>query len=300
MNDKSIKRNQSIMKALKSVHGFKEKMDIENQRRSQEALGLLFSPVKGITYETFKIDELAVEWIHKNKTNDENHIILYFHGGAYLTGNLTYARILGAKLASTVEVDVLAIDYRLAPEHPFPSALEDALKAWEFLISKGYKAKNISLVGESAGGNLVLSLANYLHSKNLKLPNSLVCMSPWTDLLATGKSHKLKKDLDPMITAEFLKEATKVYTCDNDLSNPLISPLYGDFDGFPPTFIQVGSNEVLLSDSTMLYQKLKSQEVECYIEIWKGMWHVFQMFPMKKANRAMQNISIFLISQFSK
>lgn len=290
------KRNKAIMKTLKSIHGFKAKMNIEEQRLSQEALGLLFSPVKGVIYETFEINGMSVEWIHKSKTNNSKHIILYFHGGAYITGNLGYARILGAKLACGTDIDVLAIDYRLAPENPYPAQLQDALKAWNYLLRKGYDGKNIALVGESAGGNLVLSLTNYLKLYNRELPAAIVCMSPWTDLLSTGKSIESKKNVDPMLTKEFLNEATKTYAGNNDLANPLISPLYGDFKGFPSTLIQVGSNEILLSDSLMLKERMSKEDVDCYIEVWRGMWHVFQMFPIKKANRAMQNISIFLTS----
>jgi len=299
LNKSKKDRNKNIMKTLKTIHGFKEKMDIEKQRKGQETLGLLFSPVKGIIYETFKINDMYVEWIHKTKTNDTKHIILYFHGGAYLTGNLGYARILGAKLACTTDIDVLAIDYRLAPENPYPCQLEDAIKAWDYLLTKGYKSKNIAVIGESAGGNLVLSLANYLKMYNRQLPSSLICMSPWTDLLSTGKSIKTKKDLDPMLTKEFLIEATKAYAGDNNLNNPLISPLYGDFENFPSTLIQVGSNEILLSDSIMLKQRMREKNVDCYIEVWQGMWHVFQMFPMKKANLAMKNVSIFLNTHFA-
>lgn len=297
MNTKNTDRNKSIMKALKSIHGFRDKMDIQKQRRSQETLGLLFSPMKGIVYETFKIDDMPVEWLHKDKSNDNKHIILYFHGGAYLTGNLVYARILGAKLAACTEIDVLTIDYRLAPENPFPAALEDATRAWNYLINKGYKSDNIAIVGESAGGNLVLSLANYLKQNNEPLPAALVCMSPWIDFLDTGKSRITKKEFDPMLTDEFLNEAKKAYACNNDLADPLISPIYGNFKGFPPTFIQVGTNEILLSDSITLKNRLTKSNVDCYIEIWSGMWHVFQMFPIRKANRAIQNTSIFLISK---
>lgn len=297
MNTKVIKRNKTVMKTLKSIHSFRDKMDIEKQRRSQETLGILFSPTKGLSYENFKIEDVPVEWIHKTKAKDTKHIILYFHGGAYITGNLTYARILGSKLASVTDVDVLAVEYRLAPENPYPAALEDAVKAWDYLISKGYNSNNIAIVGESAGGNLVLSLTHFLKSNKKSLPTALVCMSPWADLLSKGKSYKTKEDIDPILTKEFLEEAASVYA--NDLLNPLVSPLYSDFKDFPSTFIQVGSNEILLSDSIIIKDKLKTSGVDCQIEIWQGMWHVFQMFPMKKSMRAMQNVGIFLTSKFS-
>lgn len=297
MITKAIKANKTVIKTLKSLHSFRNKMNIEKRRRNQETLGVLFGSTKGISYETFKIEGLPVEWIHKIKANDTKHIILYFHGGAYTTGNLTYARILGTKLASVTDVDVLTVEYRLAPENPYPAALEDAIKAWDYLINKGYDNNNIAVVGESAGGNLVLSLIQFLKSNKKSLPTALVCMSPWADLMSKGKSYEIKKDIDPILTKEFLEESASLYA--KDLLNPLVSPLYSDFKEFPSTFIQVGSNEILLSDSIIIKDKLKAAGVDCYIEVWQGMWHVFQMFPMKKSMRAMQNVGIFLTSKFS-
>lgn len=299
MNTKNANKNEAFMKALKSIHSIKDKLDLEKQRQGQEALGILFSPNKGISYKAVEIDGMSAEIVHKVKTYDTKHIILYFHGGAYITGNLNYARIISAKLAFVTGIDVLAIEYRLAPENPYPSQLEDAVKAWNYLIDNGYSSNNISIAGESAGGNLVLSLMHYFKIHEMNFPTSLVCMSPWTDLLSKGESYETKKDIDPMITIEFLKSAVEVYALDNDLSNPLISPIYGNFKGFPPTLIQVGSNEILLSDSLRLKDKLTDVGADCHIEIWKGMWHVFQMFPMKRATRAIQNAGIFITSGFT-
>ncbi len=290
---------KTMMKTLKSLHNFREKMDIEKQRKSQETLGRLFSTTKEITWETLYIDNLPAQWVYKNKTNNTKNVILYFHGGAYITGNLTYARILATKLAFNTELNVLSIDYRLAPENPYPCALEDAIKAWDYLLSKGYSNENIALVGESAGGNLVLALVHYLKLNRRSLPKSIVCMSPWIDLTHTGKSHETKKNIDPMLTTKFLSDSAKMYVDENDLTSLLVSPIYGDFSNFPKTFIQVGSNEILLSDSLTMKNKLIAEHCDCTLEVWKGMWHVFQMFPLKKSNKAIKNISIFLTATFA-
>jgi acetyl esterase/lipase len=300
VNRKNVKKSEAVIKTLKSIHSIKDNMDIDKQRHAQETLGNLFTKVRGIDYESLKIGDMNAEWIKKARGYDHTKVILYCHGGAYLTGNIAYSRILGTKLAKACGFPVLTIEYRLAPENPYPAALEDAKLAWDYLIECGYSADHIVLAGESAGGNLILSLAHYLKLKNEALPTALVCMSPWTNLNTTSESYETKKDVDPILTYEFLKSATNDYARDNDLSNPLISPLYGDFDGFPPTFIQVGSNEILLDDSIHLRDRLLSCNVECYLEVWEGMWHVFQMLPMKKATRALQNISIFLTSNSNK
>lgn len=296
MNKKKVIKNEAVIKALKSIHSLKDNMDIQKQRAAQETLGNLFSKARGVQYNSFNIGAMSAEWIKKSKGLDHTNVILYCHGGAYLTGNIIYARILGTKLAKACGYSVLTIDYRLAPENPYPAALEDAKKAWDYLITCGYSAENIILAGESAGGNLILSLTHYLKQKKSALPMALVCMSPWTNLNLEGESYQTKKGVDPILTYDFLKSARSYYAVDSDISDCLISPLYGNFEGFPKTFIQVGSNEVLLDDSIGLRDKLLRSNVECRLEVWEGMWHVFQMFPIKKSTRALQNISIFLTS----
>jgi len=300
MNKQKKQKNAAVMKALKSIHSLKDNADLDKQRKTQEVIGLLLSNNKRIIYEQFKIGNLACEWITNPKINNLDNVILYFHGGGYVSGNLSYGRILGAKLCSSCEVNVLSVEYRLAPEFSYPSQLEDALKAWEFLIKKGYSSKNIAVAGESAGGNLTLSLAVYLSQNNMDMPNSLVCMSPWTDLTAKSKTYITKKSLDPILTHDFLNSAAYAYALDTPLNNPLISPVYADFKNFPPTMIQVGTNEILLGDSLTLHKRLKNAGVNSRIEIWNGMWHVFQMFPIPKANRAIQNIALFLTDNLFK
>lgn len=296
MDKKKKQLNRAVMKAIKSIHSLKDKADLEKQRKSQEVLGLLLSPSKKISYELFEIDDLKCEWISDTKKRSSDCVILYFHGGGYVSGNLAYGRILGAKLCSSCEIDVLSVEYRLAPEFKYPAQLEDAIKAWNYLLEKGYSAKNIMLAGESAGGNLALSLAVYLNQNLMSMPKSIVCMSPWADLTSQGKSYKTNKSIDPILTYEFLTSSANDLT-DEDFKNPLISPIFADFTGFPPTLIQTGTNEILLSDSLILNKKMKEADVDVRLEVWHGMWHVFQMFPIPAANRAIQNIALFLTMQ---
>ena len=191
-------------------------------------------------------------------------------------------------------MDVLSFDYRLAPEHPYPAATEDAMQVWNYLMLLGYGARDIILAGDSAGGNLVLSLMLRLKQENRLLPRGAVLMSPWTDLTSSGKSHVAKASIDPVLNAGYLQEMITNYATGRDLTNPLISPLFGDFEGFPPVYIQVGSNEILLDDSNMLYKKLLKANVSVKLDLFKGMWHVFQMSPFKTAYEAMDKNAEFI------
>lgn len=211
-----------------------------------------------------------------------------------MTGSSLYARTITSKLADSTSMDVLSFDYRLAPEHPFPAALEDALKIWDHLMLTGYGARDIIVAGDSAGGNLALTLVHKLKQQERLLPRGLVLLSPWTDLTASGKTHQTKANIDPILNARYLEEVTEAYAGGQDLSDPLISPLFGDFTGFPPAYIQVGGNEILLSDSTRLHKKMLKADVSAHLEIFHGMWHVFQMSRFKRAYDAIEQCAEFI------
>ena len=215
-------------------------------------------------------------------------LIIYIHGKG---GNAEEAEHYKPIFANS---DVLGFDYRLAPEHPYPAALEDAVKAWDYLMLLGYGARDVIVAGDSAGGNLALSLVLKLKEEKRLLPRGLVLLSPWTDLTASGKTHTTRALVDPVLDAEYLRKMTENYAAGRELTDPLISPLFGDFEGFPPTYIQVGDNEMLLSDSTMLHKKLIAANVSAKIDIFKGMWHVFQMSPFKTAGEAMEKNAEFI------
>ena len=224
----------------------------------------------------------------------KKYVILYCHGGGYSTGSSIYARTLTTKLAASTSMDVLSFDYRLAPEHPYPAALEDAMKAWDYLMLLGYGARDVIVAGDSAGGNMALSLVLKLKKQNRILPRGLVLMSPWTDLTSSGKSHLTRAEVDPVLNEEYLKSMIENYASGQALDDPLISPLFGDFEGFPPTYIQVGDNEVLLADATMLHKKMIQANVSAKLDVFKGMWHVFQMSPLKTAYEAMEKNAEFI------
>ncbi|MEG2096945.1 MAG: alpha/beta hydrolase, partial [Pseudoflavonifractor sp.] len=213
------------------------------------------------------------------------------------SGNLGYARVLSAKLAAAVGFEVLSFEYRLAPEHPYPAAIDDAVKAWDYLMYQGYGARDIIVAGDSAGGNMALVLTQRLKAAGRRLPARLILLSPWTDMTAGGKSYTERVEMDPMISLDYVGAVRNAYAGDHDLKDPMLSPLFGDLTGFPPTLVQVGTNEILLSDSIRLRDRMQAAQVPCKLEVWNDMWHVFQMFPLRKASEAMESIGKFLLEQ---
>ena len=289
------KRNQNLMQVIRRMHGLVENPDLEKHRQSQDYIGSILGNSKEVTYTEVDMDGVRGEWVSVIRAHMRRYVILYCHGGGYSTGSCLYGRTLTSKLAAAASIDVLGFDYRLAPEHPYPAALEDALKAWDYLMLLGYGARDVILAGDSAGGNLALVLALKLKAEGRFLPRGLVLMSPWTDLTASGKSYRTRAEVDPVLNAEYINRMTKAYIPEGEnLENPLISPLFGDFKGFPPVYIQVGENEILLSDAMELHKKLQKAGVPAKIDRFKGMWHVFQMSPFRTAADAMEKNAEFI------
>ena len=287
-------RNQNMMTLIRKVHGMIDSPDIEKHRHSQDQVGALLGTGKDILIREVEFQDMTGEWVSVNRAHMKKYVILYCHGGGYSTGSSMYARTLTTKLAASTSMDVLSFDYRLAPEHPYPAATEDAMKAWDYLMLLGYGARDVIVAGDSAGGNMALSLVLKLKSQNRLLPRGLVLMSPWTDLTSSGKTHITRAEVDPVLNEEYLKSMIENYAPEQPLDDPLISPLFGEFEGFPPTYIQVGDNEVLLSDATMLHKKMIQANVSVKLDVFKGMWHVFQMSPLKTAYDAMEKNAEFI------
>lgn len=286
--------NQSMMSLIRKVHGMIDHPDIEKHRHSQDQVGALLGNSKDILMREVEIQDMTGEWVCVNRAHMKKYVILYCHGGGYSTGSHIYARTLTNKLAASTSMDVLSFDYRLAPEHPYPAATEDAMKAWDYLMLLGYGAREVVVAGDSAGGNLALSLVLKLKEQERLLPRGLVLMSPWTDLTLSGKTHKTKVEVDPVLNAEYLDRMITNYAKGQELTDPYISPLFGNFEGFPPVYIQAGDNEILLSDSEMLHKKLIQANVSVKLDVFKGMWHVFQMSPLRTAYDAMEKNAEFI------
>ena len=236
------------------------------------------------------------EWIAgSNAPHDK--AILYFHGGGFRLGSVSSHRELIARIAEASGCRVLAINYRLAPEHRFPAQLEDAIAAYGWMLDQGLRPANIAFAGDSAGGNLVLATLLGLRERALPLPAAGVLMSPWTDLAATGESYTSRADADPIHQRPTILALAKNYLGEGgDPRNPLASPLYADLAGLPPLLIQVGDRETVLDDSTMFADKARAAGIGVELQVWNGMIHVFQMFgaELPEARRAIASIAEFL------
>lgn len=220
-----------------------------------------------------------MEWLELKENPNEQKVILQLHGGGYI-GAMRNAYRMFAGLYNEVSkgMSVLTIDYRVAPENPYPAALEDAVSAYRWLLGQGWFAEDIIVAGDSAGGGLAMALCHYLKDHGMQLPCGIVAMSPWTDLMASGESYDTNYERDPLFgnTRDSLIY-NKDYVGDHDPMDAYISPLYGDFRGFPPMLIQVGSYEMLLSDSVSVASKARHQGVKVRLSIYDGMFHIFQM-----------------------
>ena len=292
--NKEQEQNQNLMKLIKRVHSVVENTDIEKHRQSQDYFGALLGSSKDMDICPVEVEGMHCEWVRTNRVHMKKYVILYCHGGGYSTGSCIYARTLTTKLAASTSMDVFCFDYRLAPEFPYPAAMEDAMKAWNYLMLLGYGSRDVIVMGDSAGGNMALSLVVKLKEQERLMPRGIVLLSPWTDLTASGKTHESRAELDPVLDEEYLKQMTENYAAGQDYEDPLISPLFADLTGFPSTYIQVGDNEVLLSDSTMLHKKMIKANVPVRLDVFKGMWHVFQMSPFKTAYEAMDQCAEFI------
>lgn len=288
------KKNQNLMQLIRKMHGIVENTDIEKHRQSQDQIGALLGISKDLKYREVTIGDLHGEWICINRAHMKKYAILYCHGGGYSTGSCLYARTLTSKLAMSTSMDVFCFDYRLAPEHPYPAAMEDAMAAWNYLMLLGYGAKDVIVAGDSAGGNMALSLVHKLKADERLLPRGLALMSPWTDLTCEGESYATRAQIDPILDREYIDRMIQAYAEGKELHNPYISPLFGSFEEFPPACIQAGDNEILLSDARLLYEKMRKAGVQVQMEVFEGMWHVFQMSPLKAAFEAMDKMAEFI------
>ncbi len=232
---------------------------------------------------------------------DSENTILYFHGGVYVIGSAQATVPLTSDLARRANAKVITVDYRLAPEHPYPAAVEDARSSYEGLISQGVDPNSIALAGESAGGGLVAATLLALRDAGRPLPSSAFVMSPYVDLTLSGTTFFDKQAVDPILTPEGVRLRVPDYVGGAAPSDPYISPIFGDLRGLPPMLIQVGSHEILLSDAVRLAGRAADADVTVTLEVVPGVPHVFQAYAVMvdEADAAMRRAAAFLNANFA-
>jgi len=257
---------------------YKEKCMTIAQIRAQDTSAGKFigRPPKDVEVENININGIDAAWIRPSDA-DKTKTLLHIHGGGYVTGSVTSYLRMCILMAQTLKVNVLLPAYRLAPEHPFPAALEDVLKIYRWLLSHGYQSKDILISGDSAGGGLCVASVLALRDQGDAVPAAVICLSPWADLTMQGQSHVTKSKSEAMLNTETLREWALAYTNKENLGNPLVSPIFADFHDFPPLLIQVSGDEILLDDAVALAEKAKSAGVDVSLKVWDGLWHVWQV-----------------------
>jgi acetyl esterase/lipase len=223
-------------------------------------------------------------------------VLLYLHGGGYCIGSINTHRGMAARLAQACRARALNLDYRLAPEHPHPAAVDDAVAAYRWLLDRGVAPAQIVLGGDSAGGGLVMATLLALRDAGHPLPVAGFCLSPWVDLECSGETMTTKADVDPMVGKDGLTEMAAAYAGDHELRHPLVSPLHADLSGLPPLLIQVGTAETLLDDAVRLADRARNAGMDVRLEAWDDLVHVFQAFaPMvPEAVEAIDGIGRFV------
>jgi acetyl esterase/lipase len=266
---------------------------IEQQRTRQEKTPRNLRLPREIQVESISIEGIQSEWVQMPVSHPG--VILYLHGGAYALGSIATHRDFIARLSIATKMRCLAINYRLAPENPFPAALQDVTTTYHWLLDQGLSAKKIMIAGDSAGGGLALATMLSLRDAGEAMPAGAICISPWFDLAMTGASIHEKTEHDPILSATSLKMFAGYYADENPTNDPLISPLYAELTGLPPILIQVGSDEILLSDATRLTDKARQSGVDVNLKIWDEMFHVFQLISfLPETRKALVQIAKFV------
>ena len=271
---------------------------IETTRKGQERLGELMAIAhrQDVYYVSREFDLFAGQWVLP-KEQKRQGVILYLHGGGYIGGDLEYAKGYATSLAAEHHIKTFCIAYRLAPEFPFPAALEDALSAYRYLLQAGYPAQEIVLAGESAGGGLIFCLCLKLKELGLPLPAGLIAISPWSDLTQSGQSYESNAEVDPTMTKERLDYYSACYT--SDPADPLVSPVFADLTGLPRSIVFVGGDEVMLDDAAALHRRLLEAGCESELTVTPEMWHAYILYGVKEAEQDAKKIGQFLMEVLS-
>ncbi len=285
---------QAILQAIRSRPDMNG-ASVEQRRAAMEAVTLLFPVPADVKGEPVNAGGVPGEWIAAPGADPER-VIYYLHGGAYIIGSINTHREMISRLSRAAGARALAIDYRLAPENPFPAAVEDATTAYRWLLSTGVDPARTVIAGDSAGGALTVATLVALRDAGEPLPAAAVCLSPWVDMEGLGESMTTNAELDPTIQREDLLEGAKAYLGGAHPRTPLAAPLYADLTGLPPLLIHVGSSETLLDDAIRLAERAKAAGVDASLEVWDEMIHVFQFMAamLPEGQQAIDRIGEFI------
>ncbi|WP_046869456.1 alpha/beta hydrolase [Microvirga massiliensis] len=289
--------DQSEIDAVRALLSSKPRPVGWTERRQRlDEVGSVWPVADDIKCESVDVDGVPGEG-SLAPGSDPSRILMFFHGGGYCSGSIRSHRRLVTEVGRAAGIRTLAVGYRLAPEHPFPAALEDALTAWHFLRRQGLAAQHIVVGGDSAGGGLTLALMGQLQEAREELPACLWLLSPWTDLTLSGPTLATKDSVDPLIHGSYLHELADAYLPGSmDRKDPRVSPLYADLRGLPPTLIQVGSAETLLADATRLAAAAGAADVAVTLEVWPHMIHAWPLWNahLEPGRRALAKAGTFM------
>jgi epsilon-lactone hydrolase len=277
------------MKALASKVG----ANFEEMRAANEEMAPPSLP--DVKCEPLRANGVKAEWITAPGAAADR-AVLYLHGGGYVMGSLKTHRDLMGRISRAAQARVLGLDYRLAPEHPFPAAVDDAVAGYRFLLAQGLRPARITVAGDSAGGGLTLATLVAARDAGLALPAAAVCLSPWVDFEGLGESMKTRLHVDPIASPQGTHLLAQAYLAGKNPRTPLAAPLYADLKGLPPLLIQVGDHEVLLDDSTRIADRARAAGVKVTLEIWPEMIHVWQLFAsfLPEGQEAVEGVGKFI------
>jgi len=288
----------SIYKALLSMlfAGW-GRLSVEERRRRQRFYDH-FSP-NNSDFMEIVIGSRCVPALHILPDKPSTAKLLYLHGGAYVLGMTTNHINLCGEIANRTDCDVFIPKYHLAPEDPFPAALHDVTDAYQAILTGNTENLRIIIVGDSAGGGLVLALIQKINKQKLQKPACVFLLSPWTDLTLSSRTVQANRKKDPVLTPQGLKEDARRYAGHHSLQNPFVSPIFSSLKDSPPMLIHVGSEEILLEDSISVAEKIRISGGRICLKVWQNMFHVFQMFPMlPQADEAINEIANFMTQQY--
>jgi len=265
---------------------------LDERRAAMERIDRLPRP-RRVEYVDTRLGGIPAIVATPTRVTPERHV-LYLHGGGYVVGSARTHIAMCARLAKRARAEVTAIDYRLAPENPYPAAIDDCVAAYTALIDRA-DPRSVTIAGDSAGGGAALATLCALRDAGTPLPGATYLISPWTDLTGSGESVSALADIDPLIDAAWLPNVGREYAGEFPLDHPGVSPLFADLAGLPPMFVQVGSDEVLLSDSTRLVARVRAAGGSIDLDVHPGMWHVHQIMPgMPEATIALTEAAAFI------